>query len=93
MINTVKWLWDANFIREVGKLYAFMGDMEAFFWAMKKRRDLLPPVTRQAQELYFNRQNGVFVTYENTTYYPPGTNWTTFEDEEIQFDPDTESTP
>ena len=66
------WLW----------IPAFLGDFEAWFWYVKSMRDLLPPAVANESEMYFNRQNGIIMSYRNSSYYPAPTNWTTFPDED-----------
>ena len=82
LLNMALWCFYAWAAQIWLLLPAFLGDFEAWFWYMKTHRDLLPESVALASEQYFNRQNGLVISYKNTSYYPAPTNWTTFADED-----------
>ena len=57
-----------------------MGDFESFFVTMRDDRESISPALALYTELYVNRMNGAIIGFQNTSYIPPATNWTTFPD-------------
>ena len=80
--NGITYIFHAWFAMIICLIPAMLGDFEAFFWYMKSQRDLIPPTVAYQQELYLNRQNGIIVSFRNTSYYPDkyALNWTNFTD-------------
>lgn len=88
-MNMCTWLVNVFFAAFWFWIPAFFGDFEAYFFYIRDQNELLPPAIRYHTEEYFNRFDGVIISFRNTSYTPPKTNWT----EPPDIDPDAEEDP
>ena len=76
ILNMSLWLLNVTWMRWILAIPAFYGDFEAFHWYSKSINDLLPEPVQPYIDQYINRDQGVILSFRNTSYTPPPSNWT-----------------